>query len=108
MQSGECGTLAECVKRLNIADARLRKVLADLDAAIANGNAKDSVIAAAAVVRDLYKEGMAIKDQFIKDVMADNDFLRKQVHPSKSWIRKAVERVEKLVIFALGIYFGGK
>lgn len=106
--TGVCDTVAHCRERIDVLNARLLKTINDLNAAIANGTAKDDVIAAAAMVRGLYVEGMAIKDQFIKDVMADNDFLRKQVHPSKSWIRKFAERVEKLVIFAAAFYLGGK
>lgn len=52
-------------------------------------------------------EQAAVLRQFIADVQADNDFLRKQVHPSKGKLRKAFETAARIGIFAAGVYVGG-
>lgn len=106
-QPGVCDTVSSCLQQLDIANRRLQKTLDAYDHAIAVGNANADVVAAYRMLVDLLKEGLAIKDQFIADVKADNDFLRKQVHPSKSWLRKMAERIEKVAIFAAAFYLGG-
>jgi hypothetical protein len=105
--SGVCVTLAECNEKLAVANQRLLKVLADLDASIASGQAKDELIQARRLLTDLLKEGMAIKDQFIADLKADNEFLRKTKIPkAKSTVRKIFDGVVKFLVFVAGVKVG--
>lgn len=105
--NGDCGTVAECQNLLEQANRRVLKLIGDVDAAIAAKGANAEVIEAYKMLRDLMKEAMAVKDQMIADVKADNEFLRKdRVGKSKSWIRRFAEKVEKIALVVLGAYLG--
>jgi cell shape-determining protein MreC len=85
---------------------KLDKTLDAYEKALAVIAAKDNEIETRKQLDALKNELLAAKDQMIKDIMADNDFLRKQVHPSKSKLRAFFDRVEKLLILAAGVYVG--
>lgn len=106
VESGGCDSVDDCLKKLDTANRRIQKAIDAYEHAIASGNAKDEVIAAHRLLINLMKEGMAIKDQFIADLKANNEWLRKQVYPSKSWLQKTFGRIGKFLIFAAGAYFG--
>jgi hypothetical protein len=91
---------------IDVCQQRLDKALDAYEKAIAVIGAKDNEIAARKALDDLRVAALAIKDQMIADLMADNTFLRKQVHPSKSALRQFFEKVEKILIFAAGAYVG--
>lgn len=90
----------DCDTRLAEANARLLKALDAYDKAMALVDAKDAVIAAKDGLIALQKEAMAIKDQYIADVLADNAFLRKQSSSVKSKTKKFFEAVEHILLGA--------
>jgi|GEM_PF-6408095 len=97
----------DCEERLATANARLQKALDAYDKAMALVDAKDAVIAAKDGLIALQKEAMAIKDQYVADVLADNAFLRKANQPTvKSKLRKFFDTVEKILLVGAGIYLG--
>lgn len=107
VETGVCDTVTDCIAKLETANRRLQKALDAYDHAILAGNAKGEVIEAYKILKDLMKEGMAIKDQFIADLKADNDFLRKTKIPkAKSAVRKVLEKAWRIIIFAAGVYAG--
>lgn len=55
---------------------------------------------------DLKNELLAAKDQLIKDVLADNKFLRDSRNSTKSKLRKFFDTVQKIALLAAGIYVG--
>lgn len=104
-QDGDCDTVVECRELLRQANARVIKLVADLKASIDAGTANEQVKVAYRQLIDLMRESMAVKDQMIADVMADNDFLRKdRAGKSKSWLRRTFEVMEKVALIALGAY----
>lgn len=54
----------------------------------------------------LKTEYLAVKDQMIADLKADNDFLRKGTNGAKSRVRKLLEKIEKTLLFIGGVYIG--
>ncbi len=107
VSSGVKSTADDCEDRLATANKRLEKALDAYDKAMALVDAKDAVIAAKDGLIALQKEAMAIKDQWIADLQADNKFLRDANKPTiKSKVRKFFETVEKILLVGAGIYLG--
>lgn len=64
------------------------------------------LIQAHVALENLLKEYIAVKDQMIADLTADNAFLRKKASGNKSKLRQVLEHIEKVLIFGAGIYLG--
>jgi hypothetical protein len=107
VETGGCDSVSDCLAKLDTANRRIQKAVDAYEHAIAAGLAKDELIAAQRILRDLLKEGMAIKDQFIADLKADNEFLRKTKIPkAKSTVRKIFDGVVKFLVFVAGVKVG--
>lgn len=93
-----------CEERLATANARLLKALDAYEKAIALVDSKDAQIAAMRTLDGLQKEYIAVKDQMIADLQADNKFLRGG--QTKSKLRRTLETLEKIGLVGAGIYLG--
>lgn len=99
----KCSTVQECWAAIDVLTQRLDKVLDAYEKASKSLSFSQAENEARKTLDGLKNELLAAKDQYIKDILADNDFLRKQVHPSKSALRKFFDGVEKVLIFVAGV-----
>lgn len=85
---------------------RLDKTLDAYEKAMAKIQTDADLIQAHVALENLLKEYIAVKDQMIADLTADNAFLRKKASGNKSKLRQVLEHIEKVLIFGAGIYLG--
>ena len=93
---------AACGDTIEICSQRLDKALDAFEKATKALAFATDEIAAHKVLEDLMKQAMAIKDQYLADVLADNKFLRASSTSVKSKARKFFEEVEKVIMFIAG------
>lgn len=111
MQSGERSTARtfsaradDCADKLEIATQRLLKTLDALEKAEALVGFKDAEIAAKDRLIALQKEFVAVKDQIIA---AQADLIKfYQAQRNKGKFRTVLEKVQKILVLAAGIYIG--
>lgn len=101
-----CDTVEKCLAVIAITEQRLLKSLDALAASEALVGLKNIEIDARKRLDDLKNDLLAVKDQYIKDVLADNAFLRGQRDSVKSKLRKFFDTVTKIALVAAGIYIG--
>lgn len=95
----------DCEAKLATALQRLDKTLDAYEKAVKALSFAQSEIEARKTLDALKDELLKAKDQYIADVMADNDFLRKdRAGKTKSKIRKIFETLEKIALIGLGAY----
>lgn len=98
---------SSCEADLQTANQRLSKALDAYEKAIAVIEFKDQEIAARKQLDALKDELLKAKDQMIADVMASNDFLRKdRAGKTKSKLRRFFETAERVLLVAAGVYLG--
>lgn len=86
-----------CEQRLNKALDALDKAEKALGFALNEIEARKSLDA-------LKNQLLAVKDQYIADLVADNKFLRGQRDSVKSKVRKFLDVLEKVALIGLGVY----
>lgn len=99
-------SIETCEERLQIASQRLDKALSAFETSQKALTAALTEIEARKQLNELKDEYLKVKDQMIADIFADNKFLRGKVNGPKSQIRKILERIEKIALFAGGVYLG--